>query len=328
VAHTVERGHRKFEQRLLTFFERRRTHPSDPFLPFLAADTLELAAAVPPATFVRTRALLGALTVAVAACATLAWLILSGPGNLGYRVQALWAARTVFRIELDPAARTVSRGSDLPLAAHLKGFTATNADLWVHSVASTKWQRIAMFAEPGGSQFDSKLPALPSDAEFYVVAEGIRSPSFRVRAADVPRVRNITVSYDGEPSASDGDLVASAGAVANLVIETDRPMNAGALVFSGGQTLPLSATQNNRTTATLTITADGSYHVGVQFAGDSVPISDEHQIVALRHREYTKGPPADLPEGVRSRHSGPVPAAYQKAVDEYFRRLPALQRGH
>jgi hypothetical protein len=105
-------------------------------------------------------------------------------------------------------------------------------------------------------------------------------------------------------------------------------MSGAALVFGNGLPLPLPATQNNQTSASVTINADDSYHVGVQYTGDSVPVSGEHQIVALRHREYSKGSPAASPDGIRSQHSGPVPAEYRKAVDEYFRRLNDLKRGH
>jgi hypothetical protein len=168
----AERRHRGFEQRLLTFTEHRRGHSADPFLPFLAADTLEVAAGANPETFARIGALMAFAAVGAAASAVLVWLILEGPGRLGYDVQALWAARKVFSVEARPARKTVSRGSDLPVAAHLNGFAAGKADLWVRYANSAKWKQIPMLEEGGASDFGWKLTEVPDDAEFYVQAEG------------------------------------------------------------------------------------------------------------------------------------------------------------
>ena len=48
-ARETERKFPEFEERLLTFTERARTNPDDPFLPLLAADTLEVTRQAEPA---------------------------------------------------------------------------------------------------------------------------------------------------------------------------------------------------------------------------------------------------------------------------------------
>jgi hypothetical protein len=319
VARQVERKFRGFDQRLLTFTERRG--PADPLLPLLAEDALRIAQAATPELFVRRKTIVGLAAVGVLAGGALGWLVLADSGKIGDGAQVLWAARSPFRIEVQPGRRTVLRGS---VIARLGGFTARRADLWVRYAGAAKWSPQPALFESEGAEFRFELGRLPGNAEFYVEAGGVRSPVAKVNVVDLPRVKSIAVTYPAsaqEPTS--GDVIAPAGTVARIEIETDRPMNGGELVLEEGDAISLGETQGNRTSANLTVLRDDGYHVSVMYGGEPVQVSGEHAIEVLM-RDSRRRRVHSLVEGIRS---GPVPAGYETAVAEYYRRLSAQAAG-
>jgi hypothetical protein len=113
----------------------------------------------------------------------------------------------------------------------------------------------------------------------------------------------------------DGDIIAPAGAVANVEVQTDRPLSGGQLVFEEADPIPLAPTAHFR------VLRDDGYHVSVRYAGEDVPISSEHSIEVLTGEDRApKG--ASLLQGDRV---GPMPRGYEKAVSEYYRRLSEQQ---
>ena len=79
-----------FQERLVTYVERRDSG-ADPFIDLLAADTLKHAPQASAAKVVTPKSLFAFATSAGAAGAVLLWLILAGPGFLGYGASMLWA---------------------------------------------------------------------------------------------------------------------------------------------------------------------------------------------------------------------------------------------
>src|SRR5579872_2722092 len=70
----------EFEQRLLTFSERKKTGKSDPFLELLAADTLEAARQAEPERVTTQGRIWGFASLAAGAAAILIYLGVAGPG--------------------------------------------------------------------------------------------------------------------------------------------------------------------------------------------------------------------------------------------------------
>src|ERR1039458_6145527 len=89
-ARETERKFPAFEERLLTFTERARTNPDDPFLPLLAADTLEVTRQAEPARVAGRNRILSFVAGAAGSLVVLVWLGTSGPGFLGYGTSLLW----------------------------------------------------------------------------------------------------------------------------------------------------------------------------------------------------------------------------------------------
>src|SRR5579863_2390308 len=114
-AKEAEQRFPEFEQRLLTFSERKKTGASDPFLELLAADTLEAARQAEPARVTTQGRFWGFASLAAGAAAVLIWLGMAGPGFLGYGTALLWAGppkaemHSFYDITVEPGNRTVRR---------------------------------------------------------------------------------------------------------------------------------------------------------------------------------------------------------------------------
>src|SRR5580704_13779038 len=295
-ASEVERKHPGFDQRLLTFTEKQRDNAGDPFLPLLAEDALTMTPDAQPEMIVEQRRLIGFTAIAATAFGILAWLMFWGPGVFGYGTQVLWgslpkgsATTGVYSVTVYPGTRTVRRRSDLPVTARLNGYTSPKASLWARYASSGKWEEAPMQVASGCSGFGCTFVGLPEDVEYYVEAGGIKSPSYKLHTVDLPGVKNIRVTYNypawsGMASNTEdpgGDLRAVEGTVAHLEIETDRSLSGGQLVFEEGNPLKLDSSRidsnkKNITAASVTIAKDGTYHVGVEYQGEVVRISDDY----------------------------------------------------
>ena len=86
----------QFQQRLVTFAERQENR-RDPFIELLAADTLEVARNAEPEQLLPNKTLLISAGIGVASLAVLVWMIVAGPGYLGYGAALLWTGAARWR---------------------------------------------------------------------------------------------------------------------------------------------------------------------------------------------------------------------------------------
>ena len=89
VAGTAEAANPGFDQRLITFTER-EAQGNDPFIELLAEDTLRHARNTEPGSLVPNVRLMASLGVGLGSLAVLVWMVLWGPGYLGYGSALLW----------------------------------------------------------------------------------------------------------------------------------------------------------------------------------------------------------------------------------------------
>ncbi|MGD1070335.1 MAG: hypothetical protein ABSB15_09350 [Bryobacteraceae bacterium] len=300
-AQEVEQKHPGFDQRLLTFTERAKDDACDPFLPLLAEDALVIARDAEPGQVVENSRIIRFASLAAAAAGVLVWLMFWGPGVLGTGTALLWgsypkdASKAIYSVTVEPGTKTIRRKTDQLISAHLNGFTSSKASLFVRYASSAKWEEALMEPLKGGSGFGYLLVAVQEDADYYVSSGGVRSDSFKIHTVDLPTVKNIKVTYaypswTGLPSETEdpgGDLRAVQGTVAKLEIQTDRPLKDAQILFEDGKPINLDATQNNKTSASVTIEKDGTYHLGVMDHGEMVRLTDDYFIEARKVSEPT-----------------------------------------
>ena len=300
-ARETERKFPEFQERLLTFTERSQSNPDDPFLPLLAADTLEVTRRAQPAHMARRNRILGFASAAVSALLVLIWLGTSGPGFLGYGTSLLWGGlpkgelAPYYDIVVQPGNHTVRRRADQIIGAQLKGFHAQRVRVFAKYDSSSKWEQADMRPQTGGPGYEFLIAGVPESLQYYVEAGGMRSAQYKLRVVDLPGIRRLKVTYHfpGWTGMKDkvedpgGDLRAVEGAEAEVAVETDRPLPNGALLFDDGTKLLLRSGENGMRIASVPIRKDGAYHIASVEQGEDVRLSPDYFIEAQKDEPPT-----------------------------------------
>ncbi len=279
----------------------------DPFAELLAADTLAMVREAQPALVVPNKRLLASAGVALGSLAVLLWMILAGPGYLGYGAALLWAgdagAAPLYDIRVSPGDATVRRNADQLVTVQPRGIQTDAARIYARYESTSKWEQLPMQPQPGTSGFQFLFAGLPEGVEYYVEAGPLRSRHFNIRVADLPSVKQIRVTYHFPPwtgmqpatEERGGDLRAIEGTEASLEILTDLPLGDGALVLDDDRQIPISNDPGNLHKGVIRIDKDGTYHVATLDHGQPVRISEDFFIEASK---------ANPPDVVISRPGG------------------------
>ena len=295
-ARRAETAFPEFEQRLLTFVERSVAPDADPdpMLDLLAADTATVAHRTEPARVAPRKSIFAFATSAGAAGAVLIWLILAGPGYLGYGAKTLWAgipkgaAAGFYDISIEPGNKLVRRKADQMVTATLVGFQAPQVRLFARYKSTSKWEQAPMLPRANGSDYEYLFATLAEPVEYYAEAGGVKSKTYRLDVADMPGIKHLKVTYHfpsvlGLPDATEdpgGDLRAVAGTVAELTVETDRPLKNGTIDLDDGSHVALEPQSGNTLIAKVAIQKDGMYHFAATDQGQSVRLSEDYFIEA------------------------------------------------
>ena len=152
-----------------------------------------------------------------------------------------------YRLVVGPGNAAVARDADLWTSARLEGFTAGRVELRTRVDGEPQWESTPMLPDPEDGVFRHLLLAIPEATDYFVDADGVVSPTFRIEVEDVPHVARIGLTYrypehtglslreveDG------GDIAAVAGTVVELFVEPTVPALAGMLRLepgAGGET--------------------------------------------------------------------------------------------
>src|SRR3984885_4633472 len=302
-----------FQHRLVTLAEREHEHQHEhegqgAFSELLAADTLKIARQrAEVSQVVPNKKLLVSLGTALASVAVLLWIILAGPGFLGYGAALLWAGTTgaapLYDLRVTPGDATVRRNSDQLIGVLPRGLQTNDIRIYARYESTSKWDQLPMQPQAGTPNFQFLFAGLPEGVEYYVEAGELRSPHFHIRVTDVPAVKQIRVTYrfpawTGIPSSTDdhgGDLHAIEGTDADLAITMDRPLANGILMLDDDRQIQLHPGANNSYTGTIHLEKDGAYHVAALDQGEPVRISEDYFINATK---------ADAPDVVIARPAG------------------------
>ncbi len=187
-----------------------------------------------------------------------------------------------YRVHVEPGDAAVARDSDRWVEARLEGFTAGRVDLLTRVEGTAVWESIPMLPDPENGAFRHLLLGIPEATDYYVDADGVLSPTFRIEVEDVPYVAQIGLTYrypdhtglSPREVEDGGDIAAVAGTVVELEVIPTVPAAAGVLRLEPGPVeiaLEVAGTpEESRTgagaevlTATLTLAETGSYRVAL-----------------------------------------------------------------
>src|SRR5262252_4747231 len=272
----------------LTTYQERAGQKNDPFMELLAADTLAHVQMVEPSMLVRGNRLLALGGAGVACLIVLIWMIVAGPGYLGYGASLLWSGpkkNPLYVLSINPGSVTVRRNSDQLITAQITGMQPTKAQLFARYQSASGWEQVLMQRAPGsgtGATYQFVLAGLPENVEYYVTAGPLVSQHFKMRVVDLPAVKEIQVTYryptwtGMKPVTEDhsGDLRAIEGTDADIQLRTDQPLKDGQLVIDGGQTIHLTGGPSNTYHGSIHMEKDGVYYLAANDEGQSVRLSE------------------------------------------------------
>jgi len=206
---------------------------------------------------------------AAAACAVLLVVLFMAKEPARQSLDAASLALFPARVTLDvvPGDARVRAGATLTVEARLAGNSApVTARLEIESPAG--WQPSDMASDAPG-HFRAVLSGVAAGFRYRVVAATIASPAYRVTVSSPPRVARIDLDYTypaglrlaPRTETAGGDVYAPAGTDVRLHIHADRPVARGSLMLSGGGSIALAAVSTTEMSASMTVSADGSYRV-------------------------------------------------------------------
>jgi hypothetical protein len=280
----------EFQERLLTYVE--RSEKRDPMLELLAMDTMSVAQRTQPELVAPRKSIFALATSAGALGAVLLWLILAGPGFLGYGASLLWAgapkagAARFYEITVQPGNKLIRRRSDQVITAQLS-FEAPQVRLFAKYASTAKWEE-AQMAPRNGTSYEFLFAGVPEPVEYYVEASGVKSPTYKLDVVDLPGIKHIKVTYHfpawlGSKAIVEdpgGDLRAVAGTVAELTVTTDRPLGNGIIEVDDGSHIALESNSDGTLTGKVPIQKDGVFHFAAKEQGESVRLSEDYFIEA------------------------------------------------
>ncbi|MEJ2076551.1 MAG: hypothetical protein P8Z74_00880 [Acidobacteriota bacterium] len=299
VARFLEERYPRLEQRLSTAVEitgpGSRTHPD--LRALIRRDAVRQAQLTPQPRFYWPR-IAGAATVSVfAILLTSTLLLVTGPLEFRFGLERLlgdWFDRTeqpLYRIDVTPGTTTVAERADVQIRALPMGFEPSEVHIFALYPGNPQWESTRMVAQPGASDFSFLFFDVREAFQYYVEADGIRSPEFRVGVSSIPRVTRsrITLHFPSYTGLSDAvldnetQIRAVEGTKVEMTVETDRPAAAGLLKFENSDDIKLEPSGAKTFRASFEITRDDYFRVHLTNSEQiTSPASDEYGIEAYK----------------------------------------------
>lgn len=185
-------------------------------------------------------------------------------------------AAAPYAISVDPGNAVVPRGGDIRISALLRGFESDEVLIHLRKLDSAQarepdaaWEASAMGegADPGSHA--AQLFDLEESTDYFVEANGIRSPVYHLEVRDLPYTRSIALEYHfpgytGLPAQQiqdGGDVAALRGTRVVIRVTPTMPSNRGRLVIEGADPVALEPGEGGVLQGSFTVRGNGFYHV-------------------------------------------------------------------
>lgn len=296
-------------------------HPPSPaLLRLLVERAVEKARAVEYGRRIERRGLAQGFGVLSFLSAAILLFMLLGPSGLRYGMTSLVMPTTEaaevspYAITVAPGNASIARGADLLVTAQLRGFDSDRVYLFSRTAEGEPFQQLSMLPADSGS-YDLLLLNLVEETEYFVEANGVRSPAFTIEVADLPYVARMAHTYhfpaytglDPRQVEDAGDITVLSGTRVELVIEPTIPTPGGRILLDDSVAVDLMPRRDGTLFGEIRVLADGGYRVELaREDGRMVDASPEYHIDVL----------ADLPPTVVI--SEPGRDASASAVEEIF----------
>ena len=183
-------------------------------------------------------------------------------------------AAAPYAVIVEPGNTVVPRGGDLKIVARLRGFESDQVLLNLRIADSGRadggeWETTSMGEGSGEGEFIAQLFDLEQPAEYFVEANGIRSPMFRLEVRDLPYARSIDLEYHfpaytglaAQRIQGGGDVAAIRGTRVKVRVTPTMTPTGGELVIEGRPPIPLVPGDSGTLSAEFTLQGNGFYHI-------------------------------------------------------------------
>ena len=172
--------------------------------------------------------------------------------------------------------------------------------------------------------FEGMLFDVKKGIEYYVEADGVKSPTYAMKVVELPAVSKLELeyvfpSYTGMPPQKfeeGGDVAAIKGTQIRVRVTSTIPTPGGRLKLDPGQAAELGAQTDGTLTGSFTVAADGYYHVELDGSrGEKVNASPKYTIDVIEDR----APSVTFEKPRRDTSASPVEEVFMqvKADDDF-----------
>ncbi|HSG00905.1 MAG TPA: DUF4175 family protein, partial [Vicinamibacterales bacterium] len=214
-----------------------------------------------------------AILTALATAAVLTLII--GPEFIRQGASALFVlsksaeAASPYAITVEPGDVEIPKGSDQSVKARLAGFRSNDVLLMIRPQGETRFEQRPLVPTGDATAFEGMLFDVADELDYYVEADGVRSPTYRMTVVELPAVESLELeyifpSYTGLPPQQiefGGDVAAIAGTEVRVRITPTMETPAGRLQLDPGATVELTRQQDGTFTGSFRVEKDGFYRV-------------------------------------------------------------------
>ncbi len=241
----------------------------------------------------------GATFAAVAAVTVLAVLV--GPAFIRNAMSALLLvsrdveAAAPYKIEVKPGNASVPKGADESITATLLGFDSEDVVVHAKRTPDGKFEALPLVHNDAGV-YEGILFDVSGPLEYYVEAEGVKSPVYTLKVVDLPYVQRLDLEYhfpsytglEPEKVEDGGDIATLRGTEVRMKITPTMKTPGGRLVVNDKESVALTAQPDGSLTASFTATREGFYRVELDTVnGEKVAASPQYTIDVLQDQAPT-----------------------------------------
>ena len=193
-------------------------------------------------------------------------------------------------ITVEPGNAELARGGDQEIRAGLHGFDTEETELVVRRGQSPDWERLPMSATRDSAAYELRLFDVKEPLEYYVEANGVRSPTYRLSVTDLPFVQRIDLEYRypaytgmaPEQVQNGGDIAAPKGTNVIVRAHTTMPVQGGRILIEGKEPIAMALDSAGALVGTIAVSENGFYKIELNAAdGRAVPGSLDYAIDVL-----------------------------------------------
>ena len=270
-----------------------------------------------------------AMTFAVIAIAAVALFSL-GPRFLRHGLSAIFVvsrsvqAAAPYRIDVTPGNASVPRGVDQTITATLAGFEAGQAALMIRKSPDAPFERVPLVRSENSAEankYEGMLFDLAGPIDYFVEAEGVKSPTYSLKVVDLPYVQRLELelhfpAYTGlapRKIEDAGDLAVLKGTEVRAKVTPTMTARGGQILLHDELKVPLTVAADSTLTATFKADKDGFYRFELDApSGERVSASPQYTIDVLTDQ----APSVSIAKPGRDTNASPIEEVFVEARAE------------